>query len=201
MWALTNLERVLAFLFAILLAPLFIAVAIIIVCVSRRTPLVAHLRVKQYGEPFWMLKFRTMWHKPASKSFLKVVEFIADEAGPLSKKIGDERVSSRLARLCRQFSIDELPQLIHVAAGDMALVGPRPLTRTELLTHYGPHAREVLGVKPGLTGLWQVMGRNSLTYRQRRRLDLFLVRSRSARLYAIILGRTFYQVFSGKGAW
>ena len=83
----------------------------------------------------------------------------------------------------------------------MSLVGPRPLTREEMRAHYASDAPEVLSVKPGITGLWQVMGRSRLTYPQRRRLDLFLVRKRSARLYAAILLRTLPEVLAGRNSW
>ena len=95
----------------------------------------------------------------------------------------------------------ELPQLLHVVSGTMALVGPRPLTRREFELHYGKDSAEILTARPGLTGLWQVMGRSRLTYRQRRRLDLFLVRHPSVSLRARILLRTIPQVFEGKNAW
>jgi lipopolysaccharide/colanic/teichoic acid biosynthesis glycosyltransferase len=83
----------------------------------------------------------------------------------------------------------------------MALVGPRPLTAGELDRHYAEHAAEVLTVRPGLTGLWQVLGRSKLTYAQRRRLDLFLVRHPLVRLQVRILLRTIPQVFSGRNSW
>jgi lipopolysaccharide/colanic/teichoic acid biosynthesis glycosyltransferase len=117
------------------------------------------------------------------------------------KPADDPRVTSRFARICRRFSIDELPQLMHVVSGTMALVGPRPLTREELDRHYGTDAPEVLSVRPGLTGLWQVLGRSRLTYPQRRRLDLFLVRHDSVALRISILVRTAVQVPAGKDAW
>ena len=100
----------------------------------------------------------------------------------------------------RRYSIDELPQLLEIAAGKMAIVGPRPLTRRELEKHYGNDAREVLRVPPGLTGLWQVLGRDRLSYPQRRRLDLFFVRNRCPRLYAMILLKTPGRLVTGRDA-
>ncbi len=111
------------------------------------------------------------------------------------------RVACRFARWCRRYSIDELPQLLHVLRGEMSLVGPRPITQGELARYYGNDAAEVLELRPGITGLWQSTGRNRLTYRQRRRLDLSLVRRYSLRLYLIILWRTIPRALSGKGAW
>jgi exopolysaccharide production protein ExoY len=111
------------------------------------------------------------------------------------------RVSSGFAHGCRRFSIDEFPQLYNILRGEMAFVEACPLTREELRTHYAGAAPEVLTAKPGLTGLWQVMGRSRLSYAQRRRLDLFLVRNRSARLYVAILLRTVPAVLCGRNSW
>jgi lipopolysaccharide/colanic/teichoic acid biosynthesis glycosyltransferase len=97
--------------------------------------------------------------------------------------------------------MDELPQLAHVVVGQMSLVGPRPITHAELVKHYGSSADEVTGILPGITGLWQVLGRDRLTYSRRRRLDLFLVRHFSTRLYSLILLRTIPSVLFGKNAW
>jgi lipopolysaccharide/colanic/teichoic acid biosynthesis glycosyltransferase len=193
-------ERLGAMLLLVLLSPILCLTGLFIFALSRRTPLVAHHRLGQSGRPFWTLKFRTMW-PAASRSETRLVERIVEEPGTEIKEQSDPRVTSRIARFCRRSSIDELPQLINVAAGTMSLVGPRPLTRDEFRKHYGADAPEVLSVKPGITGLWQVAGRSRLTYAQRRRLDLFLVRNRSARLYFTILARTLPAVVTGRDAW
>ena len=149
-----------------------------------------------------MLKIRTMWNRGEARGWSGPVwiEYLRDTSVPLFKGDRDPRVSSALARFCRRFSLDELPQLAHVLSGRMRLVGPRPITREEWDEHYGPSAAEVLSVLPGMTGLWQVMGRNRLTYAQRRRLDLFYVRRRSWRLDWGLLWRTPARVLSGRGA-
>ncbi len=167
---------------------------------SGRSPFVAHLRVGLNGEQFWMLKLRTMWNGPAAANKPRLVEYLAAAPVPASKRGRDARVTSMFAALCRKFSIDELPQLLHVVTGHMSLVGPRPLTPEELDTYYGESAAEVLRVAPGMTGLWQVLGRNRLSYAQRRRLDLFFVRKRSFALRAWILLRTPARVLSGRDA-
>lgn len=184
------------------LAPVLGLTGLLVAILSRRSPLIAHLRVGLNGEPFWLLKFRTMWGSGApSATRSGLVEFIEDDLGPRQKSASDPRVTSRFARFLRRTSIDELPQLVHVLTGRMSLVGPRPLTRTELDVHYGERAEEVLRVRPGLTGLWQVMGRNRLTYRQRRRLDLFYVRRKSMAVYLMILARTVPLLLTGKDSW
>ena len=188
-----------ALILLILLAPLMLATAVAIVALSGRSPLVAHRRAGQFGAPFWTLKFRSMWSGWTACPGL--IEHIVDDIGPEHKSSDDPRVASRFARFCRRFSIDELPQLVNVLRGEMALVGPRPLTESELRKHYGFDAEETLRVKPGVTGLWQVTGRSRLTYPERRAMDLYLVRNRSWKLHAAILLRTIPAVLSGKDGW
>jgi exopolysaccharide production protein ExoY len=195
-------ERVAAGAVLLLLAPFLIALALLIWAISWRPPLVAHLRVGQDGRPLWVLKFRTMWGRGWGGGLrnLRLVEYITERACP-AKSAADPRVTSRFAQFLRRHSIDELPQLIHVARGQMSLVGPRPITAVELQEHYGEYAAEILAARPGLTGLWQIMGRNRLSYRQRLRLDLFLVRHCRARLYLRVFLRSIPRVLSGKDAW
>jgi exopolysaccharide production protein ExoY len=193
-------ERLEAVLLLTALGPFLIATGVAIVVLSRRSPLVAHRRVGLRGRPFWTLKFRSMWPCPGGAQFA-LIERVVEDPGPDPKAAADPRVTNRFARICRRYSIDELPQLVNVVRGEMALVGPRPLTREEMRAHYAAAAPEVLSVKPGITGLWQVMGRSRLSYPQRRRLDLFLVRKRSARLYLAILLRTLPEVLAGRNSW
>jgi exopolysaccharide production protein ExoY len=195
-------ERIAAGAGLCVLAPVLGSAGLLITLLSRRSPLIAHRRIGQNGEPFWLLKLRTMWDNgEEGRQRFRLVEYIRDEHGPRRKNSADPRVRGRFARFLRRTSIDELPQLVHVLTGRMSLVGPRPLTRTELEMHYGECAEEVLRVRPGLTGLWQVMGRNRLTYSQRRRLDLFYVQRRSPAIYLMILARTLPLVLSGKDSW
>jgi len=195
-------ERVVAFALLLLLAPFLALAGLVIVLLSHRSPLVAHRRVGHRGEEFWVLKLRTMWGGAAENrsSSAWFVERLRAAAVPGAKNAGDPRVTSAFAAFCRKYSIDELPQLYHVLCGEMSLVGPRPLTQDELSQHYGRAAREVLQLKPGLTGLWQVRGRSRLSYHQRRRLDLFLVRNWSLRLYFGLLLKTVPRVLLGADA-
>jgi exopolysaccharide production protein ExoY len=182
-------------------APALGATMAAVYALSGRSPLIAHRRLGLNGEPFWILKIRTMWdrrRKPAAPGW---IEYLSDTNVPVIKGVPDPRVTSRLAAFCRRYSVDELPQLLQVATGRMCLVGPRPLTRQELDAYYGSDCGEVLSIRPGLTGLWQVMGRNRLTYAQRRRLDLFFVRKSGFGLYLRILLRTPGRVLSGRDAW
>jgi lipopolysaccharide/colanic/teichoic acid biosynthesis glycosyltransferase len=196
-------ERACAFLLLAALSPVLIVAGAVVVLLSRQCPLVAHARVGRNGKEVRVLKLRTMWSGAASGPgrIRHLVEHLRLERVPEAKKSDDPRVTSAFAAFCRKYSIDELPQLWHVIRGDLALVGPRPLTADELIEHYGASASEVLRLKPGLTGLWQIRGRSYLTYPQRRRLDLFLVRNWSFRLYAGILLATIPKVLTGKDAW
>jgi exopolysaccharide production protein ExoY len=192
-------ERLAALLLLVLALPALALAALLLWTLSGRSPLIAHRRVGWQGADLWMLKLRTMWG--AGDTSREWIERISDEVGPRLKAVADPRVRSRFARFCRRHSIDELPQLWHVVTGEMSLVGPRPMTARELRRHYGSDTNEILSVKPGLAGLWQVSGRNRLTYPERRRLDLRLVRERNLAMYFGILLRTVPEVVSGENSW
>ncbi len=181
------------------IGPLLFACAAAVALASRRSPFIAHRRVGWRGETLWMIKLRTMWARE-SRGGACWVERIAEEAAEL-KDADDPRIGNDFARFCRRHSIDEIPQLWHVALGKMSLVGPRPLTPGELARYYGPDADELLAVKPGLAGLWQVSGRNRLTYSRRKQLDLRYVRERSIPMYLRILLRTVPEVLRGANSW
>lgn len=199
---LSALERLAALSVLLVLSPLLLMVALATTLLSRMSPFIAHRRLGVGGVPFWVLKFRTMWRRGGRASArLALVEYIVDESGPRQKTAVDTRISSGFARFCRRHSIDELPQLLHVVRGEMSLVGPRPITAAEWKLHYHPHAADVLDVRPGLSGLWQIMGRSRLSYEQRRDLDLALVRNRSLKLYFQILLWTVPEILSGRNAW
>jgi exopolysaccharide production protein ExoY len=186
---------------SVVAAPALIAAGAVIILLSRKSPFVAHQRVGTAGVPFWMWKLRTMWDDShEGTGTWKLVERIANGEIPEDKSSPDPRIRNRFSSFCRRHSIDELPQLFHVALGQMSLVGPRPITRKELDRHYGAKADEVLQLRPGITGLWQVNGRNILTYQERCQMDLALVRGFSLPLYASILLRTIPKLISGAGS-
>ena len=193
-------ERYLAGVTLLCVAPMLLIVLAVVRILSGRAPLVAHLRVGQFGQPLWVFKVRTMWAGPG-KAPVAFVERLKDTQSPALKAGQDPRVTSRFAAFCRRHSLDELPQLWHVAVGSMRFVGPRPMTQAELDQHYAAAQIEVLSVPPGLTGLWQVMGRNRLTYAQRRKLDLFLARHHGTGLNAWVLLRTIAELLCPRHAW
>jgi exopolysaccharide production protein ExoY len=196
------MERVAGALFLVVASPVIAASAGIVSLLSRRSPFIAHRRVGEAGESLWMWKLRTMWRPQAPEPREQGwVEYIVAEPPRGSKKPSDGRVTSRFAKFIRRHSIDELPQLWHVARGEMSLVGPRPLTRTEVAQYYGARAGELLSVKPGITGIWQTRGRSAVKFPERAAMDLELVNNLTARTYFSILLRTLPALFHGKGAW
>jgi exopolysaccharide production protein ExoY len=142
-----------------------------------------------------------MWEEYTPRRFY-FVERIAEEPTVTAPKlVEDPRIGNRFAAFCRKYSIDEMPQLWQVAMGEMALIGPRPLTELEVRLYYGANATRLLSRKPGITGLWQIRGRSSLSYRRRRRLDLYLDRHWSLKLYLYIAVSTIPAIVTGKNAW
>ncbi|MBV9303392.1 MAG: sugar transferase [Acidobacteriaceae bacterium] len=195
-------ERALAAILLLILLPLLFVVCLLALMLSRRSPLVAHRRVGKGGKPIWVYKVRTMWSgKNPPDTRFRFIEFLKGTEVPECKCRVDPRVTSRVAVLWRRYSIDEMPQLWLVMTGEMSMVGPRPMTEGELVRHYGADSSRILQAKPGLTGLWQIRGRSKLNYRQRRRLDLFMLKKWSLALYAAILFATVPKVFLGKDAW
>ncbi|MDP9172226.1 MAG: sugar transferase [Acidobacteriota bacterium] len=194
-----GLERIAAASGLVILAPALVGIALAIGLLSKRSPLVSHTRVGLGGAPLHMLKFRTMWEIDNYRGPFFAIENV-DGVVPALKGPTDPRINSRFAAFCRCHSLDELPQLFHVARGEMSLVGPRPITRREHQLHYAGCMDEVLSLRPGITGLWQVLGRNRLTYARRRRLDLLFVRRLSAGLYLRIMLRSVPRVIRGTGA-
>lgn len=183
-------------------SPVIAASAVTVTMLSRRSPFIAHQRIGEGGELLWVWKLRTMWTRqtpePRERGW---VEYIVAEPPRGRKNPSDPRITSRFAKFLRRHSIDELPQLWHVAGGEMSLVGPRPLTRTEIDKYYGTRAAELLSVKPGITGIWQTRGRSSVKFPERAAMDLELVNSLTARIYFSLLVRTLPAVFHGRGAW
>ncbi|MFE0105744.1 sugar transferase [Streptomyces sp. NPDC059009] len=152
-------------------------------------------RAGRDGRPFQMLKFRTMRAGADAERAALTARNEAD--GHLFKLRHDPRITP-VGRLLRRLSLDELPQLVNVLRGEMSLVGPRPLPLTD--SGYTGPARGRLAVPPGLTGLWQVSGRSSLTWDEMVRLDLHYVAHRSLRLDLAILARTVPAVLTARGA-
>lgn len=183
----------------VLLAPLMLAVAVLIRLDSPGPALFRHCRIGLRGQEFTVLKFRTMYQDAERRR----AEFSALNQygdGALFKIVDDPRIT-RVGAFLRHWSLDELPQLLNVVAGRMSLVGPRPLTPDETFALPEDIRRLRLLVKPGLSGLWQVSGRSELPLEERVRLDLSYVENWSTALDLRILARTPGAVIRGTGAY
>jgi lipopolysaccharide/colanic/teichoic acid biosynthesis glycosyltransferase len=152
-----------------------------------QAPLLLQRRVGWMGDEFTLLKLRTMRCEEEQPLYL------------MAKSARDNRVTP-IGRLLRRSSIDELPQLLNVIAGQMTLVGPRPGLPSEVVAYQGPWFRR-LSVRPGLTGLWQVSGRSSLPPRRWMALDRCYLYRRSLGFDLMILAKTISAVISRRGAW
>jgi lipopolysaccharide/colanic/teichoic acid biosynthesis glycosyltransferase len=155
-------------------------------------------RIGLSGEPFTMLKFRSMV-TDADAHLADLLTAQGTGATPLFKVKDDPRITPA-GRVLRRYSIDELPQLFNVLKGDMSLVGPRPQRDGEVRL-YDSKAGRRLVVKPGMSGLWQVSGRSNLSWEASIRLDLFYVENWSITNDIIILLRTARAVFGANGAY
>ena len=171
-------------------SPLFLLLAVLVKLSSRGSIFYCQRRIGRGYKGFGCLKFRTM-RRDADRVLAAMLEAdpkLRAEFERDHKLKRDPRITP-LGKFLRRSSLDELPQFINVLRGEMSVVGPRPIVWDEL-RRYGRSMDEVLSVRPGLTGLWQVSGRNNLTYRTRVRLDLTYVRNRSFWLDLGIVLRT-----------
>jgi lipopolysaccharide/colanic/teichoic acid biosynthesis glycosyltransferase len=190
------LDIVVAALGLLLAGPL-LALAALLVWLEDRGPFLYRRRVLGLGgREFDALKLRTM-RVDADNWLTGRPELLAQYQGNV--KLQDDPRVTRVGRILRRLSIDELPQLVNVLRGDMGLVGPRMIHRSEL-ERYGEMGAERLSVRPGITGLWQVSGRQDLSYAERIELDRRYLRERSLRLDIEILLRTLPAVLRGRGA-
>ena len=199
------LDVTLSAILLIVCLPLFALIALAIRLDSRGPGLFRQRRFGRDQKPFVVTKFRTMRHGVGHQTHRTfVLGLIAGDhperpnGGPQFKLVEDERVT-RVGRLLRKSSLDELPQLWNVLRGDMSLVGPRPPIPYEV-EHYPPHWFARFAGKPGVTGLWQVSGRSELTLEQMVALDVEYSQRRSAWLNLWIMARTIPAVLSGRGA-
>jgi lipopolysaccharide/colanic/teichoic acid biosynthesis glycosyltransferase len=198
-----SLDLVGACLALLVLAPILVAVILAVRIDSPGPALFRQRRLGRDKQPFTVHKFRTMYthaddqrHRDYVCSLIGA-EDVRREARGLYKLYGDDRVT-RVGRFLRLWSLDELPQLWNVVRGEMSLAGPRPVLGYEV-DIYPAWYDERFAVKPGMTGLWQVSGRNERTYEEMVRLDIEYVRRQSLRLDLSILFRTAWTVLTRKG--
>ncbi|MGV6839649.1 MAG: WecB/TagA/CpsF family glycosyltransferase [Planktomarina sp.] len=181
----------------IALSPLFALIAIMIKLDSRGPVFFMQTRVGQNGKTFGVLKFRSMYIDAEERKAALLAT--SDREGVCFKSKNDPRVT-RIGGILRRYSLDELPQIINIARGDMAVVGPRPALPQEVAA-YPARALGRLTVKPGLTGIWQVSGRADIGFDKMIDMDLAYTRSRTLILDIVLIALTFRAVVTGRGAY
>jgi exopolysaccharide biosynthesis polyprenyl glycosylphosphotransferase len=191
-----SLDLVGSITLSILLLPVFAAIALAVRLSSRGPVLFRQTRIGAGGQPFTMLKFRTMVDgADAMRSDLRTRQ---GDAGATFKLAEDPRITP-VGRFLRRWSLDELPQLWNVVGGSMSLVGPRPHPMDDV-DRYEVEAYRRLALKPGMTGLWQVEGRSALTWHEALQFDLYYVETWTLSGDLVLLARTVRAVLQGRGA-
>jgi exopolysaccharide biosynthesis polyprenyl glycosylphosphotransferase len=189
------IDAALATVALVVLSPLLLLIALAVCIDSRGPALFRQTRIGRGGDPFVVFKFRTM----VADADPTLVRFRAED-GTLQHKIKNDPRVTRVGKVLRRTSLDELPQLLNVVRGEMSLVGPRP-ELPEIVQTYEPwqHRRHL--VRPGMTGWWQVQGRSELPMHKHTELDLFYVANLSMGLDVEVMMRTFRVVLFGSGAF
>ena len=184
------LDFISAFIFLILGSPLFILISLLIKLSSRGPIFFKQKRIGKNRKTFKCLKFRTMF--PESEDMLQNLlsrnEELRIEYQKDFKLKNDPRITP-IGKFLRKSSLDEIPQFINVLKGEMSIVGPRPIVKKEVLK-YGKSFKKAFSLRPGITGLWQVSGRNNLSYKKRIELDLIYAKDVSLVMDLRIIIRT-----------
>jgi exopolysaccharide biosynthesis polyprenyl glycosylphosphotransferase len=191
------LDMTLSALGLLLVSPILLVIGLIVRLDSPGPALFRQERVGRNGKPFHMLKFRSMVE--TAEDDLAGLLDKNEGAGVLFKIRSDPRIT-RVGRFIRKYSLDELPQLWNIVAGQMSLVGPRPPLPAEV-QNYETHMHRRLYIKPGLTGMWQVNGRSNLSWEESVRLDLYYVENWSLAGDLMIIWRTFKIIIRPQGAY
>jgi exopolysaccharide production protein ExoY len=195
------LDLVISIAALLFLLPFALGISILIKSHDGGPILFGHIRVGKGGRTFRCWKFRSM----VIDAEQRLADLLARDPAARSEWEADHKLRrdprvTMLGRFLRKSSVDELPQLINVLRGEMSLVGPRPVVADEA-RRYGRYYRDYCSVLPGITGLWQVTGRNDVSYRRRVALDVIYVRSQSVTLYLKILILTLPIVFGRRGVY
>lgn len=195
-------DYVLSLIILPFILPLFLFIFILIKATSKGPAVFSQERIGKDGKIFKCYKFRTMYQDAELrlKEILEKDEEAKREWETSFKLKEDPRVT-RIGKLLRKTSIDELPQIINVLKGEMSLVGPRPVTKEELERYYKEEKKFYFLVPPGITGLWQVSGRSNTTYEQRVAVDAWYVKNWNLWLDIVILLKTIKVALKGEGAY
>jgi exopolysaccharide biosynthesis polyprenyl glycosylphosphotransferase len=188
----------------IVLLPVFAVIAAMIKLTSEGPVFFKQNRIGRFGREFSFLKFRSMYVNNDPEIHKQYVQNLITkklDEGNVAYKIRNDPRVTRVGRLLRKSSLDELPQFLNVLRGEMSLVGPRPPIPYEFENYSLWHRRRVLEVKPGITGEWQVSGRSRTTFDEMVRMDLRYIRQQSVWIDLKILLKTPFAVISGDGAY
>ena len=181
----------------IICLPIFVIIGIIIKIDSKGPILFKHKRIGKHGKKIEIYKFRTMIDN-AEEAMKNFTEEQKKEFAENFKLENDPRVT-RVGKILRKTSLDELPQIINILKGEMSIIGPRPIVKSEL-EKYGNNQGKFLSVAPGLTGYWAANGRSDVSYEERMALELYYVENRSLILDLKIFFKTILSVLKGRGA-
>jgi exopolysaccharide production protein ExoY len=191
----------LAALLLLFILPLMFVLAAAVFAEDRGPVIFSHRRIGKAGKPFYCLKFRTM----AVDAESRLQELLASDAEARKEWARDHKLKTdpritRIGSFLRKSSLDELPQLVNVLFGEMNLVGPRPVVQAEI-AKYGRRFQHYCSVQPGITGLWQIGGRNDVSYRRRVAMDVLYARSKTVGLDFKILLLTVPVVLMRRGSY
>lgn len=181
----------------LVLLPVMLILALLVRLESPGPIIFRQIRIGRYGRPFIFYKFRSM--RENAQELRPLIEHMNEKDGTVFKIKHDPRIT-KIGRVLRKYSLDELPQLFNVLKGDMSLVGPRPLAASDVCMLDTIYYRR-LAVPPGCTGLWQVSGRSNMDFEEWMRLDLYYVDNISFGLDMKILLKTIPAVLKGDGAY
>lgn len=182
--------------------PLLLVISLLIQRADGAPIIFRHKRIGRNGDAFYCFKFRTM-RRDAEAALATLLENDPEARAEWeqNRKLRDDpRILGRVGAFLRKTSLDELPQLFNVLRGDMSLVGPRPVTKDELV-EYGEHVTWYLAARPGLTGPWQISGRSDTTFAERVSLDVEYVKNVSVFRDIMIMLRTVPAVLNSRGAY
>ncbi len=186
----------------VVLSPIFLLIAGLISITSPGKVVYGHVRIGRGGRPFKCYKFRSMY-TDADKRLLEILINCPEKKAEWERtfKLKDDPRVTPIGKFLRKTSLDELPQFWNVLLGDLSVVGPRPVVAQELAFHFREKSEKILMIRPGMTGLWQVSGRNDTSYEERIRLDEEYIDSRSFWKDLKLIFKTVICLFSRKGAY
>lgn len=191
------MDIVLSILALVVLSPVFLLISVMIKLDSKGKIIFKHKRIGKNGKEIYIYKFRTMVENAEDM----IQHFTEEQKKEFQEnyKLADDPRITKVGKLLRKTSLDELPQLINILKGDLSIIGPRPIVREEL-KKYGERQEEFLSITPGLTGYWAANGRSCVDYAQRMEMEMYYVRNVSFKLDVKIFFQTVKSVATRRGA-